>query len=99
MAVVGKISRLGTLRYTPSGVPVSDFTVAVPQRQFDKESVGYFEVQIFGQLAEDQHPTFRVGKRLEIEGTLWSRTYQHRKGIKISETKIIVHSIGGNGET
>ena len=72
--------------------------MAVPQRQFDQESVGYFDVLAFGDDAESIQPLLRIGKKLQLKGALWSRNYRNRKGIKINETKIIVHSIGGNGE-
>lgn len=98
MALTGKISRVGALRYTPSGVPVSDFTVAVPQQQLDRKSVGHFEAVMFGEVAEQAHRSLKIGKVLQLKGTLWTREFKNRQGIKVSETKIIVHSIGGTGE-
>ena len=98
VTLTGKISRAGALRYTPSGVPVAEFTVAVPQQQLDKKSVGHFEAVIFGETAEDFHTSLRIGKVVQLQGALWTREYKNRQGIKCSETKIIVHSIGGTGE-
>lgn len=98
VSLTGKVSRIGGLRYTPSGTPVYDFTVAVGQRQFDQESIGYYEVLVFGEEAEATHSKLRIGVVLKIDGALWSRNYRNRKGIKVNETKIIAHSIGGNGE-
>jgi len=72
--------------------------VAVPQRQFDQDSIGYFEALVFGPLAESTQPHLRIGRSLDLKGALWSRSYRNRKGIKVNEIKIIVHSIGGNGE-
>ncbi len=96
--LTGKVARVGALKYTPSGIPVADFTVAVTQRQLDRDSVGYFEALLFGDLAEEAHPALRIGRTLKLEGSLWSRAFRNSKGIKVSETKIIVQSIGGTDE-
>jgi single-strand DNA-binding protein len=96
--LTGKVTRVGVLKYTPSGVPVADFTLAVSQRQFDRDSIGYFDALLFGDLAEGAHSSLRIGKVLSLTGSLWSRAYRDRKGIKVSETKIIVQSIGGTDE-
>jgi single-stranded DNA-binding protein len=91
--IVGKVSRLGSLKYTPSGIALRDFTMAVPQKLLDKGSVGYFEAQIVGKTAEDQPESFRIGARLHLTGSLWSRTFFDRQGRKIVETKILVDTL------
>jgi single-stranded DNA-binding protein len=92
----GKVSRLGKLSYTPGGIAVLEITLAAPQLSFDKESVGYFEVLICGNLAEGVGPKLRVGQRVQLAGALWSRTFKDRQSNRVNETKIIAHSIEGD---
>ena len=84
------------MKYLPTGTPVFDFTLAAPQRQFEKSSVGYFEVVICGPAAEAVR--LRIGKEISIEGGLWSRTYKDRQGTKVTETKIFVETLEGESD-
>lgn len=93
VVLIGKISRLGPLRYTPSGTPIREFTIAVPQRQFEKSSIGYFELQLAGKSAEENIEALRVGATLKVSGCLWARTFSDRQGRRVSETKILVDSL------
>jgi single-strand DNA-binding protein len=93
--LTGKVSRAGRLKYTPSGVAVCEFTFAVPQKYFEKESIGYFEVMLVGEDAEERASLLRIGKKLTLTGSLWARTFRNRQGAKVSETKILVELIEG----
>ncbi|MBY0370625.1 single-stranded DNA-binding protein [bacterium] len=88
--LVGKISRLSPVKYTPSGVAVREATLAVPQSSLGKTSVGYHEVFFAGDLAELHTQKFRIGSRVDVTGTLWSREFRNRRGDKVNETKVIV---------
>lgn len=89
--LVGKISRLSPLKYTPSGVPVREAILAVPQESLGKRGVGYHAVFFSGESAELQTQRFRIGSQVEIQGSLWTREYRNRRGDKMSETKVMVH--------
>ena len=94
----GKVSRRGTLKYTPLGTAVYDFTLAVPQRYFDKDSVGYVEIIITGKFAEEGKDLVRVGQVITLDGALWARSFRNRQGVKVSETKVLIDSMGGENE-
>lgn len=89
VSLVGKVSRVGQLKYSPTGVASVEFTLAVPQKVLEVESVGYFEVVLFGPPAEDSAGTIRIGKKLSVRGHLWGRSYRNRQGGKVVETKVI----------
>lgn len=93
VAVTGKVSRVGRLKYTPSGQATLDFTVAVPQKALDKESMGHFEAMLFGPQAESAAQRLKVGLALSLKGRLWGRSYKNRQGTRISEIKIVVASL------
>lgn len=94
----GKVSRVGILKYTPAGVPVLEFTVAVPQRGLERESIGYFEVVAQGALAEQVSDGTKVGRSVVLTGSLWARTFKNRQGTKVCETKVVLESFGGINE-
>ncbi len=93
VCLTGKVSRMGRLKYTPSGTAVCDFTVAVPQIYFDKLSVGYFEMMMTGKSAEDKVDQLRIGKKVKLTGSLWARTFRDRQGRFVNETKVLVDKI------
>ncbi len=93
VALVGKVSRVSQLKYTPSGKPSLDFTLAVSQKVLDSDSVGYVEVVLFGDCAEDSAQILRIGRRISIRGQLWGRSYKNRQGVKVNETKVICASL------
>jgi hypothetical protein len=48
-----------------------------------------------GAVAEDSAAQLRIGKKLSLRGSLWSRSFKNRQGMKVNETKILVDSIEG----
>lgn len=88
--LLGKVSRVGRLQYTPSGAPIGEVELAVPQTHFEKTEVGYFEVVFLGPLAEHWLPRLAIGNFIEVTGKLWSRQFKNRQGTSVKETKVIV---------
>jgi single-strand DNA-binding protein len=86
----GKVSRVGKLKYTPSGIASLRFTLAVAQQLLDKESVGYIETLLFDKLAETGAQGLKIGKTISLDGHLWVRVFRNPQGIKMSETRVIV---------
>ena len=95
VSLKGKISRSGQLRYTPAGVAMIEFTLAVSQSCLGENTIGYFEAIASGGLAEELASQLRVGKSLALEGRLWTRSYRNRKGTQVSETKVVIDRLGG----
>jgi single-stranded DNA-binding protein len=91
--LLGKLSRMGSLKFTPSGIAVREGTLAVVQEVLGKETVGYHELLFFGDLAEQEAGVLKVGSRLCVQGVLWQRSYRDRKSVKVSETKVFVREV------
>ncbi|MBI4404690.1 MAG: single-stranded DNA-binding protein [Deltaproteobacteria bacterium] len=87
------MSRLGALKYTPSGMAVQELTIAVQQNLFGRYSVGHFEGMLVGELAETTGRKLRIGSIVAVEGSLWMREYRDRQGKKVNETKVIMDFI------
>ena len=68
--LAGKISRVGQLQYSPSGLALLEFTLAVGQEAYSKESVGYYEVVVSDRLAEDLKGQLKIGMTVNIQTRL-----------------------------
>ncbi len=73
--IVGNLGRDPELRYTPSGTPVTNFSVATnrtytnAQGEQVKETI-WFRVSAWGKTAETTNQYLRKGSRVLVEGRL-----------------------------
>ena len=95
--MAGKISRREPLKYTPDGIPLLEFVLAVPQKILGRPSVGYFKALAHGTMAEELQPFVKIGKSLWVKGSLFSRAFRNTKGIQLNETKIVLKSYKKEG--
>lgn len=91
----GKISKVGSLRYTPNGKPLLEVILAVSQSFLGKNTVGYFDVVFSDDAAVEQAGTLRIGRIIQIEGQLWARRYRDRAGNMVTEKKVVVFKFEG----
>lgn len=83
--LLGNLGRDPELRYTPSGSPVANFTLATNETWKDKdgqkqEHTEWHRIVVFGKLAEICGEYCRKGRQVYIEGSIRSRTYKDRDG-------------------
>ena len=83
ISIVGNVTSDPETRFLPSGVAVSNFTVAVSQRQYDKDrkewvdgDTMFLRVSAFRDLAENIANSVSRGQRVIVSGKLKSRTYE-----------------------
>lgn len=89
----GKINWINALRYTPSRVPVMEFSIAVVNSILEKKLVGYVTIVLFGKMAEKFYAELKIGTELIIDGSLWSRTYNRKRIGKYTEIKVVAREI------
>jgi single-strand DNA-binding protein len=83
---IGNLGRDPEMRYTPSGRPVTQFTVAVNQSTKNQqtgewtEETDWFRVSIWGDRAERAAEQLRKGNRVFVEGRFKSREYTGSDG-------------------
>ena len=86
--IIGNLGRDPEMRYTPSGRPVTQFTVAVSNSKPDgqggwvDEGTDWFRVSIFGDRAERVAEQLRKGNRVFVEGRFKTREYEGNDGQK-----------------
>lgn len=83
--IIGNVGRGPELRYTPNGTPVVNFSVAVG-RQWKtpegerREATEWFNVVAWRDLAEICDQMLSKGRRVYIEGSLQTRSWEDQGG-------------------
>lgn len=83
--IVGNVGRDAEMRYTPSGVPVTSFSVAVNRRWNSatgeqQEKTTWFRVTCWRKLAETAGQYVKKGQRILVEGEVEAQAYIDREG-------------------
>ena len=93
---IGRLTRDPELIYTPSGVAVDTFTIAVDRRfknaQGERET-DFITIKTFKQLAELCSQFLSKGKLAGVSGELQIRTYNDKDGQKHWVTEIIADEV------
>lgn len=111
VTIIGRTTRDLELRYTPAGTAVASFSIANGKSYTvgteKKEQVSYFDVTVWGKLAEVMTEWVKEGQQLCIEGRLQQTRWDDQDGKKRSKVEIILSSFqflggkkdGGEGQT
>lgn len=96
--LIGRLSRNPEIRYLPSGMQVTSFTIAVNRNYKDKngnwqEESYFFDVETFGNLAERIGNTISKGYQVLIEGSLRQDKWETNTGEKRSKIKIVADKV------
>ena len=101
VTLVGNLTADPELRFTQSGVPVADFTVASTPRIFDRASgewkdgdALFLRCTLWRQPAENVAETLTKGARVIVTGRLKQRSYETREGEKRTVVEVDVEEIG-----
>ena len=101
--LIGNLTRDPELRTGSSGVPVCTFTLAINRRFANRQGVreaDFLTIVTFKQKAELCARYLTKGRKVAVEGSIQTRTYDAQDGTKRYVTEIIadeVEFIGGTG--
>lgn len=102
--LLGNLGRDAETRYTPSGVPCTNFTLATSRRWKDQQTGEWKEETDWHRLvlwrSENVTPHLQKGKQVFIEGRLQTRNWEDKDGNKRSTTEVVVDNLillGGRG--
>lgn len=96
---IGNLGRDPEMRYTPTGKPVTQFTVAVNQSTRNQqtgewtEDTDWFRVSVFGDRAERAAEQLRKGNRVFVEGRFRSREFEGQDGQKRTSLDVIADNV------
>ena len=101
ITVIGNITGDPELRFTPSGAPVANFTVASTPRQFDRQSnewkdgeTLFMRCSVWRDAAENVAESLQRGTRVIVSGRLKSRSYDTKEGEKRTVMEMEVDEVG-----
>jgi single-strand DNA-binding protein len=92
--VIGHLGKDPEMRYTPSGRPVTTFTLAVSRswNSADGErhsETEWFNIVAWGNLAEICKQYLVKGQQVYIEGRLQTRRWEDKEGAKHTSVEIV----------
>jgi len=96
--IIGHLGRDPEMRYTPSGRPVTTFTVATSRswNTVDGErhqETEWFNVVAWGNLAEICKQYLTKGQQVYIEGRLQTRRWDDKEGNKHSSIEVVANEM------
>ncbi|MEP7198521.1 MAG: single-stranded DNA-binding protein [Chloroflexota bacterium] len=96
--LIGNLGRDPEMRYTPSGKPVTAFSLAVNRSWTTadgerRDETEWFNVVAWSELAEVCNKFLRKGERVYIEGRLQTRSWESPDGQKHSRTEVVAHEL------
>lgn len=99
VTIVGNLAADPELRYTGTGIPVANFTVAVSHREYHDGAKqdrldGFFSCVAWRTTAENATKTLRKGTRVVVAGKLVQRKFDDADGNKRSVIEIQVSHVG-----
>lgn len=94
--LIGRLTRDPELRYTPAGVAVTQFTIAV-DRPFSgnngEREADFIPVVTWRQLAETCANYLRKGRLTAVEGRIQVRNYENNEGKRVYVTEVIADNV------
>jgi len=96
--IIGRLGRDPEMRYTPSGRPVTTFTVATSRTWNTSEGerrveTEWFNIVAWGNLAEICKQYLTKGQQVYIEGRLQTRTWDDSEGNKHTSVEIVANEM------
>ena len=104
--LVGRLGRDPELKYTASGVPFCRFSMATDEGWTDKgsgenkERTEWHNIVVWDRLAEICNQYLTKGRMVYIEGSLQTREWEDKEGVKRKTTEIRARDmvmLGGPG--
>lgn len=96
--IIGHLGRDPEMRYTPSGRPVTTFSVATSRSWKTSEGerrteTEWFNIVAWGSLAEICNQYLKKGQQVYIEGRLQTRRWEDDDGNKRSTTEVVAREM------
>lgn len=98
--LIGRLTKDPELRYTPAGVAIAQFTLAV-DRPFSRDNGGgerereadFIPIVTWRQLAETCANYLRKGRLAAVEGRIQVRNYENNEGRRVYVTEVIADNV------
>tara|TARA_B100001989_G_C24474267_1_gene430903 strand:+ start:276 stop:707 length:432 start_codon:yes stop_codon:yes gene_type:complete len=97
--IIGNLGQDPEIKYTQSGSPVANLSVATSERWKDKstgdqkEQTEWHRVVVFGRLAEIAEQYLKKGSKVFIEGKIQTRDWEDSEGRKRYTTEVVAREM------
>ncbi|MBY0596141.1 single-stranded DNA-binding protein [Bacillus bingmayongensis] len=93
--LVGRLTKDPDLRYTPNGVAVATFTLAVnrPFTNQGQREADFISVVVWRKQAENVANYLKKGSLAGVDGRLQTRNYDGQDGKRIYVTEVVAESV------
>src|SRR3990167_7477694 len=91
--VIGNCGKEPEMRFTPSGKPVTSFSVACNSGFGEKETTEWFNVVCWDKLAEQCNQYLNKGSQVYVEGRLQTRKWEDDSGTTHYKTEVIANRV------
>lgn len=94
--LIGRLVQDPELRYTPGGVAVANFTLAVDRpfvNQKGERETDFIRVVTWRKLAETCAGNLTKGRLVAVEGRLQIRSYDDREGVRRTAAEVVAGSV------
>lgn len=104
--LIGNLGQDPDIRYTQSGAPVANLSLATAESWRDRETgeqnerTEWHRLVMFGRTAEVAQQYLKKGSQIFVEGRLQTRKWQDRDGNERYTTEVVVNDmqmLGGRG--
>lgn len=94
--LIGRLTKDPELRYTPTGIAVTVFTLAVDRpfvREGGEKEADFIPIVTWRQLAETCANYLRKGRLTAVEGRIQVRHYDNNEGKRVYVTEVIADNV------
>ncbi|WP_166245829.1 single-stranded DNA-binding protein [Paenibacillus turpanensis] len=96
VVLIGRLTKDPELRYTPAGVAVAQFTLAVNRtysNQQGEREADFIPIVTWRGLAENCANFLRKGRLAAVEGRLQVRSYDNNEGKRVYVTEVVADDV------
>lgn len=95
ISLVGRLVKDPELRYTPSGVAVGNFTLAVnrPFKQEGQQEADFIQGVVWRKSAENLANYMKKGSQIGVTGAIQTRNYEDKDGKRVYVTEVVANHI------
>ena len=93
--IIGNLGSNPEQRFTPSGDPVTTFSVATSRKYGEKDETTWFRVSVWGKQAESCNQYLSKGSKVLVEGRLKAEptVYQRKDGTWASSYEVTAETV------
>ena len=96
VVLVGRLTKDPDLRYTPNGVPVATFTLAVNRNfsnQQGERETDFINCVVWRKPAENVANFLKKGSLAGVDGRIQTRNYEGQDGKRVYVTEVLAESV------